>query len=174
MRLEVEGIGGGGRGVARAEGRTWFVAGALPGELVEAEVERERAGIVEARTVAVLRPSPWREAEPCPVAAACGGCDLTHVNRESTVEVLRAVVVGALRHSPRELATAVAAAGVVVSPWKYRLRATLHWDPDAGTLGFFGESSHRVVDIAPCRVVSLVSRSGRVADQPIRDLYVLP
>ena len=31
-----------------------MVAGALPGEQVEVEVERERAGIVEARTVAVL------------------------------------------------------------------------------------------------------------------------
>ena len=87
MRLEIESLGGGGRGVARADGRVWFVAGALPGELVEAEPERARAGVVEARTVAVLRPGPWREPEPCPVAAACGGCDLAHVRRQQQLRI---------------------------------------------------------------------------------------
>ncbi len=83
MRLEVEALAGGGRGVARADGRVVFVAGGLPGELVEARVERERAGIVEARATAVLRASPWREPEPCPVAERCGGCDLAHLRRDA-------------------------------------------------------------------------------------------
>lgn len=154
MQLEIEALGGGGRGVAHAEGQAWFVAGALPGEVVEAVTECRRAGIVEARATSVLRASPWREAEPCPVAATCGGCDLAHVRSDASAEVLRAVAAGALRHAPSSLAAAVAGARVVVSPWRYRLRATLHWDPEAGRLGFFGAASHQVVDIAPCRVVS--------------------
>jgi 23S rRNA (uracil1939-C5)-methyltransferase len=154
MRLKIESFAGGGRGVARAGGRVWFVAGALPGEEVDAELETERAGVIEARTRAVVRPVPMREKEPCPVAGACGGCDLAHVRRERAPEALRAILAGALRHAPRELADAVGQAPVVASPMQWRLRARLHWDPAAGVLGFFGPRSFQVVDIAPCRVVT--------------------
>lgn len=154
MRLEITGLGGGGRGVARSGGKVWFVAGALPGEVVDAEAERERAGIVEARTVAVVVASPWREPEPCPVAGACGGCDLAHVRRAAAPEILRSVAIGALRHAPPALADALRQAPVRVSEMGWRLRARLHWDSSRAVLGFRAGRSHAVTAIAPCRVVS--------------------
>ena len=154
MRLDIERLAGGGRGVARAEGKVWFVAGALPGEVVEAEPERRRAGIVEARITGVVQASPWREPSPCPVASACGGCDLAHLRREGAVEALRLLAQGALRHADPGLAAAAAGAPVEVSPMAWRLRARLHWDARHAVLGFFGPRSHRTVAIDACRVVS--------------------
>ncbi len=154
MRLKVESLAGGGRGVARSGGRVWFVAGALPGEEVEAELEGERAGVIEARVRTVYRESLMRDKAPCPIAGDCGGCDLAHLRREGAADALRAILVGALRHSPPELAAAVARAPVRVSPMAWRLRARLHWDPEAQVLGFFSPRSYRAVDISPCRVVS--------------------
>ena len=154
MRIEIDGLGGGGRGVARRGGKVWFVAGALPGEVVEAEVERKRAGIVEARLTEVVKASPWREADPCPVAFTCGGCDLAHVKREVAAEAIREATVGSLRHALPELSDAVSAAPVVVSEMGWRLRARLHWDAAGRTLGFLGPRSHTTADISPCRVVS--------------------
>lgn len=147
-------LAGGGAGVARHEGTVWFVRGALPGELVEAEELRRRAGVIEARVVRVVQPGAWREAEPCPVLGVCGGCDLGHVRREVTADALRAVVRGALRHAPVVLAEAVEAAPVVVSPLGWRLRARMRWDAGSRRLGFVGPRSHQVVDIAPCRVLA--------------------
>jgi 23S rRNA (uracil1939-C5)-methyltransferase len=154
MRLKVESFAGGGRGVAHSGGRVWFVAGALPGEEVEAELEGERAGVIEARVRTVYRPSLMRERTPCPSAAECGGCDLAHLRRDGASEALRAILTGALRHAPPALAAAVTKAPVVVSPMAWRLRARLHWDPDARLLGFFSPRSYRAIDISPCRVVS--------------------
>jgi 23S rRNA (uracil1939-C5)-methyltransferase len=154
MRLKVESLAGGGRGVARAGGRVWFVAGALPGEEVEAELESERAGVIEARARTVYRPGPMREKDPCPAAPECGGCDLAHLRRASAKDALREIITGALRHAPAELAAAVARAPVVVSPMAWRLRARLHWDPESRVLGFFSPRSYRAIDISPCRVVS--------------------
>jgi tRNA/tmRNA/rRNA uracil-C5-methylase (TrmA/RlmC/RlmD family) len=154
MRLDIESLAGGGRGVARAEGKVWFVAGALPGEVVEAEPERQRAGIVEARLTGLVLTSPWREPSPCPVALVCGGCDLAHLRRESAAEVLRALAVGALRHASAELTEMVKGAAVTVSPMGWRLRARLHWDSRRGILGFYGAHSRRTVEIDDCRVVS--------------------
>jgi 23S rRNA (uracil1939-C5)-methyltransferase len=154
VRVEIRELGGGGRGVARVGRKTWFVSGALPGETVEASVERERAGVVEARAELVVKGSPWRDPDPCPIAGSCGGCDLAHVRREFAADALRAVVAGSLRHAPRGLAEVVRAAPVVVSDMGWRLRARLHWDAASGTLGFRGLRSHRTVEISPCRVVS--------------------
>jgi 23S rRNA (uracil1939-C5)-methyltransferase len=155
MRLEIESVGGGGRGVAHADGKVWFVADALPGEVVEAEPQRRRAGVVEARATAILQPgSPWREADPCPVASRCGGCDLAHVRREDAAAMLRELARGAWRHAPPELSRAAEEAPVVVSPLGWRMRARLHWDSCARALGFFGPRSRRTAEISSCRIVS--------------------
>jgi len=154
MRLKIEALAGGGRGVARSGGRVWFVTGALPGEEVDAELEGERAGVIEARVRSVHRASRMREDDPCPAADACGGCDLAHLRREGTADALKAIAAGALRHARPEIAAAVSRAPVVVSPMAWRLRARLHWDPEAHTLGFFGRRSYRVVDVSPCRTLS--------------------
>jgi len=160
VRVEIRELGGGGRGVARAAKKTWFVAGALPGEVVEVEAERERAGIVEARVTSLVTQSPWRDPDPCPVAGACGGCDLAHVRRAVAAEVLREIVCGSLRHAPRGLAEVVRAAPVVVSEMGWRLRARLHWDAAGKVLGFRGLRSHRTVEISPCRVISRLLLDG--------------
>lgn len=159
-------LAGGGAGVARHEGRVWFVRGALPGEIVEAEELFSRAGVVEARVVRVVREGTWRESEPCPAMGECGGCDFGHVQRDAVGEALRAVVRGALRHAPPVLAQAVDAAPVVVSPMGWRLRARMHWDSAQGLLGFLGPRSHHVADIAPCRVLAprLAAARSRLAE----------
>lgn len=164
--LEVLELAGGGAGMARHEGCVWFVRGALPGEVVEAVEERRRAGVVEARAVRVLQASEWREPDPCPVAGACGGCDLAHLRRDAAAEALRLVVRGALRHAPPALAAAVERAAVVVSPMGWRLRARLRWEAASACLGFLGRRSHRVVDIAPCRVLAprLAATRHRLAE----------
>lgn len=155
VRLAVEGLAGGGRGVARHQATVWLVAGALPGEVVEAVPERRRAGIVEARAVAVQEPSPWRATDVCPAAGVCGGCDLAHVAAAARQAVLRAITRGALRHAPPVLAELVGTARVVAGGEEnWRLRARLHWEPAVRTLGFRQARSHRVAKVHPCRVIS--------------------
>lgn len=154
MELDIESVAGGGAGVGRADGRVWFVRGALRGERVDAVPVRRRAGIVEAETRLVLEASPDREPHPCPVAQLCGGCSLAHVRRESAAAVLRQATSGGLRHADPSLSEAVSQARVIVSPWRSRLRARLHWDPDTGRLGFHAPRSHETVSAEPCRVIS--------------------
>jgi 23S rRNA (uracil1939-C5)-methyltransferase len=62
LELEVEGLAFGGAGVARRDGYVVFVAGAVPGDRVRAEVGKSKRSFAEARTVAVLAPGPDRVA----------------------------------------------------------------------------------------------------------------
>lgn len=132
----------------------WLVSGALPGESVEAAVERCRAGVVEARTEKVIKASAWRSSSPCPQAPRCGGCDLDHVADFARAEVLRDVTVGALRHAPRMVAERVSSAKVERAGRSWRLRVRLHWHRATGRAGFFKRQSQEVARLDSCRVIS--------------------
>ena len=75
LTLDVESLAYGGKGVARRDGYVVFVAGALPGDRVRAEVTRAKRGYAEASTTEIVQPSPDRVpprcdhgGEPCPGA----------------------------------------------------------------------------------------------------------
>jgi 23S rRNA (uracil1939-C5)-methyltransferase len=90
VRLTIERLGHLGDGVAhRPDGVAVFVPGALPGEVVEAEVSGERA-----TSLRILIPSPDRVAAPCPHYRGCGGCSLMHAS-DRFVAGWKAEVVGA-------------------------------------------------------------------------------
>jgi 23S rRNA (uracil1939-C5)-methyltransferase len=96
--LRIDGVAVGGDGVAReASGRVVFVEGALPGEVVTAEVVAEHRGHARAVVTAVVEPAPGRVAPPCPfVAAGCGGCGWQHASVATQRELLAAMVTDAL------------------------------------------------------------------------------
>jgi len=58
--LDVESLAHGGNGVARLDGYVVFVAGAIPGDRVRAQVTKSKRAYAEARAVEVLEPSPER------------------------------------------------------------------------------------------------------------------
>ena len=161
--LVVEKLVGRGRALAHHGGETWMVAGGLPGERVRAVCEARRAGIVEARVVEVLDEThPAREPDPCPHAAHCGGCDWPHVDPVQGAGLKAEAAAEAARTAPN-LADRLRSAPVKTSPTAYRLRSRLHWDPEAGELGFFAPRSWQVTAIPSCRVVSprlLAAREG--------------
>lgn len=145
---------GGGRALGHADGKTWMIRGALPGELILAEPTRRRAGIVEAVCTELLAdPHPARLNSPCPRSGSCGGCDWPHTDPEAGAELKRMVAVEAAARFP-EISAKLATAPVTPSPAAYRLRTRLHWDPDRRLLGFYGHQSRTVEEIRDCRIIT--------------------
>jgi 23S rRNA (uracil1939-C5)-methyltransferase len=75
LTLDVESLAYGGKGVARRDGYVVFVAGALPGDRVTAQVTKAKRGYAEASAREIVRESPDRVpprcdhgGEPCPGA----------------------------------------------------------------------------------------------------------
>ncbi|HZM29048.1 MAG TPA: TRAM domain-containing protein [Acidimicrobiales bacterium] len=96
--LRIDGVAVGGDGVAReASGRVVFVEGALPGEVVTAEVTAERRDYARAVATGVVEPAPGRVSPPCPfVAEGCGGCGWQHASVATQRELAVAMVTDAL------------------------------------------------------------------------------
>jgi 23S rRNA (uracil1939-C5)-methyltransferase len=74
LTLHIDDVAAGGAGVARLDGYVIFVTGGLPGDTVDARLEKKRANFGEATALAVLHPSPHRVAPVCKHADVCGGC----------------------------------------------------------------------------------------------------
>ncbi len=68
-----------GRGIARIDGKTVFIDGALPGERVRFRIFKRRRQWDEAGLVEVLTASPDRVEPPCAHFGICGGCSLQHM-----------------------------------------------------------------------------------------------
>ena len=152
--VRAEKLVGGGRALAHHDGDTWFVAGALPDEEIEAIVTARRSGVVDARVVAIRGAShPARLSDPCPHAIQCGGCDWPHVDPDSGCRLKAHAASEAAGKFP-ELAERIATAPVRISPLGYRLRARLHWDPQKSVLGFYEPRTWNTVDIPSCRLLS--------------------
>ena len=81
----IEALSHDGRGIAREEGKTRFVDGALPGERVMAKMISTRSKFDELRTEEVLEASPERATPPCEFADLCGGCSLQHMSPDAQI-----------------------------------------------------------------------------------------
>jgi 23S rRNA (uracil1939-C5)-methyltransferase len=68
-----------GRGVAKLDGKTVFIADALPGERVMASRVSRRRSHDDAVLVEVLEASAVRVSPQCPHFGTCGGCSLQHL-----------------------------------------------------------------------------------------------
>jgi 23S rRNA (uracil1939-C5)-methyltransferase len=154
--LHVESLDQEGRGVARRDGKTIFVEGALPGEHVAASVYRRKPTFEVATTQRVLKPSSSRVAPPCPYFGTCGGCALQHLDEHTQVAVKQRVLEDALRHIGK------VRPGQMLSPirgpaWAYRHRARFtvrHVLKKGGALvGFHEKRSSYVADMASCAIL---------------------
>ncbi len=60
--------------IETAEGETYLVPGAYPGDQVEIAYEASQQKVHQARLVSIMTPSPARRPAPCPHFGQCGGC----------------------------------------------------------------------------------------------------
>ncbi|MGP1664690.1 MAG: 23S rRNA (uracil(1939)-C(5))-methyltransferase RlmD [Rhodanobacter sp.] len=74
-----------GRGVARIDGKTVFVSGALLGEQVRLRLVKRHRHFDEAEVVELITRSPHRVEPLCQHFALCSGCSLQHLDVESQI-----------------------------------------------------------------------------------------
>ena len=96
--LHIHDLSHDGRGVGRREdGKTVFVAGALPGETVRAEQTGRNRHFDEAKTLEVLVASPDRVVPACAHFGTCAGCVMQHLDAPKQIEAKRRVLQDNLR-----------------------------------------------------------------------------
>jgi len=159
--LRVESIDLEAQGVARrADGKVVFIEGALPTELVTANVHRKKNNWESASLVEVHRESSQRVRPGCPHfglhAGACGGCKMQHLHAGAQVAVKQRVLEDNLWHlgktRPEMLLRPIEG-----PTWGYRWRARLsvRHVVKKGTVlvGFHERKSRYIADMKTCKVL---------------------
>ena len=171
LELEVTGLAHGGRGVARHDGYVVFVAGALPGDSVRAEVTKAKRRFAEARMTELVHPSSDRVpdacehgGEPCPGAPWQGlpyDAQLAHKSEQVDDALRRIGGLDGFELCPIEPAG---------EQWRYRNKLEYSFGEDDGgelALGFHARGRwDRVVDVQDCK---LASERNNAARNDIRD-----
>jgi 23S rRNA (uracil1939-C5)-methyltransferase len=148
--LKIEDIGFGGKGVGREQGKAVFVPYVIEGEIVSAEIIREKKQFAEADLIEIKESSPHRVEPQCPYFGRCGGCTYQHINYEHQLAIKWRQVCDALQRIGK--LKDVPMRPIVPSPkqYAYRNRITVH--AQDGGIGFFRRDSHRLIDIERCPI----------------------
>lgn len=145
-----------GRGVAHVEGKTVFVADALPGERVRARLLRRHRDFDEACVEEILAASPDRVVPRCPHFGVCGGCVLQHLTPAAQIAAKQNVLAQNFARIGH-VKPARWLAPLTAEVWGYRRRARLSvkYVPKKGkTLVGFRERDPRfVADLGHCDVL---------------------
>ncbi len=96
LELRVSDLVFGGKGLARIDGFTVFVEGAVPLDTVTVRIVKKKKNFAEARIVELLEASPYRVKAPCVYSGYCGGCKLQHVKYEQQLSYKHRHVVDAV------------------------------------------------------------------------------
>ena len=153
--LEIESLSHEGRGIARINGKTVFVSGALPGERVVARVLHGRRKFDEAVTVEVLQASPARIEPRCAAFAVCGGCSLQHLSADDQLAHKQQTLLDMMSHAGIEIGEVLPP--LVGDTWGYRSKARLgvkYVDGKGRALvGFRERDTPFIADMRRCEVL---------------------
>jgi len=156
-RVRIEKLAPTGEGIARSLEGVGFVAGALPGEEVEAEVLESQKSYWRGRTLTVRIPSRDRRQS----VPGCGGCDWAHMNLAAARQAKRDLFLESMERIGKIPARDFGELPVEPSPLGYRLRNRFHVSGcgEEVRVGSFAPRTHTVRPVTDCEALSPPTRA---------------
>ena len=145
-----------GRGIAHANGKTVFIAGAISGETVEYQVVKKHANYDEAKLISVLNASELRVDPICEHFGICGGCSLQHLKIEEQWQLKQKNLLEQIQHfgktKPKHILNPLTAS---TSAYRHKARLGVKYDSkkDRMIIGFREKYSSFLTDIHHCAVL---------------------
>lgn len=146
--ITIEKVVYGGKGLSRDLEQVVFVPYTLPGEKVRVQIRKRRRDYLEADPIEIVDPSPNRVPPDCQYFGRCGGCQLSHADYKTQIELKLGMLKEALQRNKIPIPSEIQ----VISgpPFRYRHRAQLKIDSRGGRIGFYETETNQIVDIKEC------------------------
>ena len=150
------------QGVAhKPDGKVVFIDGALPFEVVSAQIHRSKNSFEKGTLTEIHRESSQRVRPECPHfglhEGACGGCKMQHLHASAQVAVKQRVLEDNLQHIGKVKSNNILRP-IEGPTWGYRYRARLSVryvrKKGAVLIGFHERKSRYVADMRECHVLS--------------------
>lgn len=168
MQVKIESLAAGGAGIARVDGKVYFVTGGLPEDVLEIKVVKDKGKFAEAVISAIIEPSANRVEALCPVFDRCGGCELQTLAYESQLREKENILGETLRRIGGFQDINIEPIKASPKHYGYRNRVTLSAFFYSGMwhVGYNQKRSNRKVKIEGCPVSDnlIESAIGRLSD----------
>ncbi len=146
--VTVSDVAFGGKGVARHEGKVFFIPFTVPGDVVNVRITRDKKKFAEAEVLEVLTPSPDRAEPKCAWYGQCGGCAYQHIAYPAQLALKHRQVEQTLRRVGHLADVPMRPIIPAPEPYGYRNRIRVH--VSHGQAGFFANASHELVPVSRC------------------------
>jgi len=173
--IEITGLGHSGEGVGRYQDFTVFVPGALPGELVTAQITEVKKNYAKGRLLTVDRPSSDRVNPPCGIYDRCGGCQLQHLSYPAQLAAKRQRVIDALTRIGKLDNVIVHPTLGAENPWHYRnkMQFPVGTAGSEVVIGCFAQGTHQIIDTDNCLIQAEANNTiARTVRGIIKDLGI--
>lgn len=146
MIVKIENLSHEGRGITKINEKVTFVKNALPNEVVDIRLTKEKKNYNEAEVIKVLEPSKDRVTEVCPYYNECGGCEIMHMNYNSQLKFKKEKVKNILKkYAALEVNPSIIASN---KDFNYRNKITLHNKNNC--LGYMKQNTNEIIKIDYC------------------------
>ena len=148
--ITIEDMSEDGDGIGKLDGYIWFVKDALIGDVIEASAMKMKKNYGFARLVRVIEPAPGRVEAKCPVARACGGCQMQELDYAEQLKFKEKKVfnhlkrIGGMEEIPMEPIIGME------HPWRYRNKAQfpIGTGKDGQPIaGFYAGRTHSLIPV---------------------------
>ena len=152
MKVTIEKLDNFGRGITHINNKICFVDNALPGEVVEIEITKEKSKFIEAKTISIINPSKDRIEVDCPYYNVCGGCSLRHLKYDKENEFKENKIQELLKHIGK---LDIKINNIITGPENnYRNKVTFH--KSKNMIGYYQKGTRNIISIDNCLLLDNV------------------
>lgn len=152
--VTIENYGHEGEGVAKVEGFTVFIAGALKGEVVKVKIIKVNKNYGVGKLLEVIEASEKRVEPVCGTYKRCGGCNLQHYSYEEQLNFKTERVKNVISRIGKLEDVIIHNTLGMETPYNYRNKVQL---PVGATgeeilVGFYAPRSHDIINMDKCYI----------------------
>ena len=154
--VDVIDYGANGEGIAKINGYTIFVMGALKGEKCKIHILKVLKTHAFAKVIQIIERSDKRVEPDCSTFSKCGGCDLRHIIYRETLKIKQEKVQNLVNKMLKNKVKVNETVGME-NPTFYRNKAIYPVTQDK-KVGIFAKRSHNIIPINECKIQTKISQ----------------
>lgn len=143
-----------GEGIAKIDGFTIFIPGAIKGEKVRILIVKVLSSHAFGKLLEILEASKYRQEADCSTYKRCGGCNLRHIKYEETLKMKQNAVQSLVNKTLKNKLQVQETIGMD-NPFHYRNKAQYPVGIDKKgepVIGVFANRTHEVIPIENCLI----------------------
>ncbi len=158
MEVLIESLSYGGAGIGTIDGKKIFVKKAVPGDLVEIEITKDKKTFSEAVIKNIIKPSVHRVKPLCEYFDECGGCQWQNVEYETQLKEKEQILKDSLERIGRLPEMEIEPIEPSINEYGYRKRVNLAvWKSNEKfQYGYNKENSKEKVSINKCPIADIL------------------